>query len=251
MTIRTHNALKLGDNLIHLNFLRRLAKGNPLLKFEHRLQSGYLEKLKPLVSDLPQIRLAEITPNMGGSLNCWRGAENYWYEHPLRNDFAAFHVEWFAKLAAQMGLESPIKYPADMLLDAPCLNPDKLVYNKWDVLLLDSVPTSGQWPQFDFRGFYWLENELRGRGLSILRGSSTIAKEWGIADLGMIAGRCKYVIGTANGPMWTALNTWAAQTVKQWVLFIGNGEVVKLTPNTVCTHDFAEALACVDASLKA
>src|SRR6266699_2586382 len=121
--IRTHNAYHLGDNLVHLNFLRRAALENPGRRFVHRAQWNYLDQLREVVADVPNIDLSDFNYMMPtNSIDAWRGAGGFWYSHPDKFDFTKFHIKsWFPHLAKRMGIENPIGSTSDMLFDYPAI----------------------------------------------------------------------------------------------------------------------------------
>ena len=123
MTFRTHNAFHLGDNIIQIGFLRRMAKAHPQFTFDHICHAQYHAALQSLITDLPQIRLLELTEEPQNSIDSWRGCNGFWYTHPLKTDFAAFHIEHFHFIALRMGLPSPILTADDLGLVAPTLDP--------------------------------------------------------------------------------------------------------------------------------
>ena len=51
--IHTYNEYHLGDQLIHLNYLRKVCKENPHLDFTHHCQEQYHAQLLPLCEDAP------------------------------------------------------------------------------------------------------------------------------------------------------------------------------------------------------
>src|SRR4051794_16118731 len=130
-TVSTFNALHLGDNLVHLHFLRKLAQAYPEIHFTHGAPDQHLAQLHPLVADLAPASGSEPSPNKGslslvpigqvgqGAINAWRGAGGWFYQQPDCHDFFAIHRRWFRHLAQLMGLESPIHCAADMLFDYP------------------------------------------------------------------------------------------------------------------------------------
>ena len=240
--IKTHNSFHLGDNIIHINFLRRMAKAHPELSFEHKAHSQYLPALQSLIEDLPQIKLVELTEEPTDSIDSWRGCNGFWYTHPLKHDFAAFHIEHFSFIALRMGLPSPILTADDLWMDAPVFDPENFLHDQIDVLLLDCAPHSNQWPGYSAQGFRHLHAILKTRGLRVITAEETRAWKWGIAQIGALAGKAKLIIGTANGPFWTCANVWAKQTVERWVMFTGQGEHLKLSPNMVTTDNMEETL---------
>ena len=58
--ISTFNEYHLGDQLIHLNWLRKVAIANGERHFSHHCRPEHLEKIRPLVCDVPNISLSGI-----------------------------------------------------------------------------------------------------------------------------------------------------------------------------------------------
>lgn len=239
--VSTFNRFHLGDNLIHLQFLRKLAQANPTLPIEHQCHSQYIPAMQMLVSDLTQIQLKELGEPTG--IDAWRGCNGFWYAHPKRHDFLAFHLEHFALLSERMGLPCPIKSAEDMLWDSPTLNPDNLASASVDVLIINSAPQSNQWPEYDPEKFLQLQRELRKKGLRTINSDELRQQGWPIAAVGALAGQCKYVMGTAHGPFWVSLTKWTAQTMTRWVAMTGNNESLNgLHPLLITTPHIMEAL---------
>src|SRR5882757_5662003 len=165
MITRTHNAYHLGDNLVHLHFLRKVAIANPDRQFVHSAENRYHRQLRPVIADVLNIKLEDyyghVTPP--NSINAWRGENRFWYEHPDRNDFVKFHLEaWFPQLCDRMQVENPMRTAADMLFDYPAIqNPMKDGTDgiSFDVLVINSPPFSGQFQGYNYDlldGIVWL-----------------------------------------------------------------------------------------------
>lgn len=243
MTIRTFNRFHLGDNLLHLQLLRRLAQQNPSVTFEHKAHGQYLGAMQGLITDLPNIQLLELMDEPVGEIDAWRGANGFWYAHPKRNDFLAFHLEHFDFLCQRMGLPCPIKSAEDMLFDSPALNPDNLSSANIDVLIINSAPQSNQWSGYSEEGFLALQRELRKRGLTTINSEQLRAQGWSIAQVGAFAGKCHWVIGTAHGPLWPSINIWTAKTMRRWICFTGTGESLNgLHPCVLTLSNIMDAL---------
>ena len=241
--IRTFNRFHLGDNLIHLQFLRRIAQANPGLPIEHKAHAQYIPAMQMLITDLPQIQLTELTEQPEGFIDAWRGCNGFWYSHPKRHDFTAFHLEHFALLSERMGVPCPVKSAEDMLWDSPALQPDTLANASVDVLIINSAPQSNQWPQYDAEKFLQLQRELRKKGLRTINSDELRAQGWPIAVVGALAGQCQYVIGTAHGPFWVCRNVWANKTLKSIVAMTGNNENLDgLGANVHTTTEIMDAL---------
>ena len=113
--IHTYNEYHLGDNLVHLNYLRRVCKENPDLEFTHHCNPMHHSQLTPLLEDVPiSLQGLSIPPN---AVNAWIGRDNYFYNHPLQHDWVNFHLEWFDHLSNLLELPSPMACREDLLFE--------------------------------------------------------------------------------------------------------------------------------------
>src|SRR5580693_4479098 len=156
----THCALRLGDNLAHLHFLRKLAEAYPRHEFEHWLHGIYRPQCADVVLDLKQITLRTFPDNPSASrwwmspedrksVDAWKNTNHFWQRHPLRNDYARFMLAWFKELAERMGLRSPLTKPEHLLFDYPMLKPPCADECASSILVVNSNPMSGRIPGFD------------------------------------------------------------------------------------------------------
>ena len=222
-TISTFNALHLGDNLVHLHFLRKLAQAYPEIHFTHGAPDEHLAQLYPLWQDLGNLTVKSIAEVGQGAINAWRGAGGHWYSHPQRNDFAAYHLEWFRHLAKTMGLTSPLHYARDLLFDYPELRNAlaPLAGQAWDFLLVNSAPQSGQWSGYSGQGFTDLAQRLRHQSKKVISTRPTgvpgvpctMDVDGDITHIGHVSQISRCIIGCVTGPMWPCLNIWNADTV--------------------------------------
>src|SRR5215510_6283152 len=88
--IRTHNAYHLGDNLVHLHFLRKVSLANRRLTFIHAAKWQYLDQLRPVIEDIPQIALVSID-NDPFYAHCDYGAR---YHHTATNPNPDYPKNW-------------------------------------------------------------------------------------------------------------------------------------------------------------
>ncbi len=231
MITRTHNAYHLGDNLVHLNFLRKVALANPDRQFVHAAQWQYLRQLQDVIADVPNVELKDFnytTP--GDSINAWRGDKQFWYSHPDRNDFVKFHVEaWFPYLADRMGVENPIILPVDMLFDYPAILGD-LKASDIDVLIINSPPGSGQFREYNESSFEPIITRMAEKGLQVV--STWPAKGLSVTQIGNLSLYCHTILMVSTGPSWTTFNIWNSISVKNRIILL-EPERVNLSPNTM------------------
>jgi hypothetical protein len=168
----SYNQFHLGDNLIHLHFLRHLALKYPAHTFIHAVKEGALATLSDCIEDVKNVSLVgleemERNPDRRW-INSWKNAgcemgpdvpftPGFWDTHPRRNDFSGFYLELFGILSREMGLESSFEKPSDLWFDYPKIREGRNVAkilsdvsdgrpgeSTFDFLVVNSVPLSGQ-----------------------------------------------------------------------------------------------------------
>ncbi len=250
MITRTHNAYHLGDNLVHLNFLRKVALANPDRQFVHAAQWQYLRQLQDIVADVPNLGLTDFnytTPS--DSINAWRGDKQFWYSHPDRLDFVKFHVEaWFPYLADRMNIENPIKCAKDMLFDYPALRTEPRHPTGCDILVINSAPGSGQFSGYDQYQLAILAGSMVRNGQSVVVTDdfpknlvSTQRLGYTVTEIGYLSLYCHTILMVSTGPSWPTFNIWNQESVKNRIILL-EPERVNLSPNTMhcATIDEAE-----------
>jgi len=232
--IHTYNEYRLGDNLVHLNYLRKVCKENPDLEFTHHVNPAYIDQLTPLVEDTAiGLQGLSIPP---GAHNAWIGRDNYFYNHPLQHDWVAFYLEWFDHLSNILEVSNPMACKEDFLFDYPALNEPYDM--EFDVLVINSAPSSGQLPDFNPQFFEKRVRELANQGLKVVTtaptGMVSCTLDWDldVTGIGAISKYCQHIEGVATGPMWTTFNIFNQNNILSRKFYCGH-QTVNLTDNTV------------------
>lgn len=240
MRITTYSDVRLGDNLAHLHFLRKVAWRNPGAIFEHGAHACYLPQLIEVVADLPNIILRDLrTIDRKLAINSWKNAGQFWEQHPLRNDYGAFMVEWFDRLAGRMAVENPITKPADLLFDYPTIK--DTASEPFDFLIVNSEPMSGQWRSMDMGDLDQLAIELSERHKVVTTRpvrpfiQCTQRTNLSVTGIGGISRFCRFIVMVSTGASWPTFNVWNRKSVEMRIVFLEH-ERVEISPNTVTTN---------------
>lgn len=204
--IHTHNHYRLGDNIIQLNFLRKIVLCNDVDVIHYYnpvLCNG--GELPPFIEGIEdRIKIVATTPPPG-SLDSWRGP--HWYEHPKRLNFCEYHLEWFTHLAEKMRVVNPIKEMGDLLLDYPMLYRTAPQY---DVVVINSPALSGQFTKFSDAEFNYLIKMLVDKGHAVITTRPTeyckAFEAVTVAHIGAVASTAKAVVGVSTGVSWPCFN---------------------------------------------
>ncbi len=252
MKISTFNALHLGDNLVHLHFLRALAKKYPEHEFHHGAQDQYLGQLVPLCWDLPNLELHPIAQVGQGAINAWCGAGGWWYQQPDTTDWLAAYKRWLDHLAGLMGLQNPIQERTDFLFDYPSLQRAEdtgamtdQTAPRADILVINSRPMSGQADGYDHTAFDHIIEDLRAAGHVVAHTAPSLAgnfctmdRKMDVTAIGRLSQTVKAIVGVSTGPKWTTFNIWNRETVKLR-LILCNRERVEMLPTVVSANSLS------------
>ena len=229
--IHTHNALRLGDNLIQLNFLRRLCLANPELEITHYYNPALcrMEEIDALRSDISlRFRLKTIDQAPAQSIDSWRNAGGHWERHPDKLNFAQFHLDWFAELASKMAVKNPITTVDDLLFDYPALTEN---VENFDAIVINSPPLSGQFQNFSAQGFIDLIRLLQVKGMRILSTAPTgicaCSQPHDVSWIGAASTTAQLIVGASTGPSWPCFNVHNRDALHVMCL---DTESVVLTP---------------------
>lgn len=242
-TVETHNAYHLGDNLIHCNYLRRLAIAYPDVQFRHAAHKAYLHQLREVVEDLPNITLVSLEEAGSESVDVWKNRKGGFIGHSLQADWVGFHLQFFYKLSLELGLKTPLWRSDDLLFDYPLLKEVDAI-GVIDFLIVNSPPLSGQCQTPG--DFNWLIEPLVRKQYRVATTSPTAISTMWLGDytvsrIGGASVRAKCIIGIATGPMWPTFNVWNKDTCERIILL--DSERINLCPNTTHVRNVHQAMA--------
>ncbi len=243
MIHRTHCAVRLGDNLAHLHFLRAAAKAHPDRRFVHYAHLQYLPQLIEVVSDIPNLQICDLeTVEYGSgdfwsmkphpllrSVDAWKNAEGRWENDSLRNDYANCMFRHFCGLQCRMGLQwAP---PESFLFNYPALK--AYAVPPFDCLIVNSPPMSGQMPMFHVEQMDALVAELAAKHSCITTARTrhcpcTQDKNMTVTQIGAASRFCKWIVMVSTGPSWTTFNVHTEETCK-FRLILNGAERVNIS----------------------
>jgi len=234
--IHTYNEYHLGDQLIHLQYLRRVCRENPHLEFTHHCNEMYHAQLTPLLEDMPIGLQGLSIPTT--AVNSWIGYANFFYNHQKRRDWVAFHLDWFSYLSDRLEVNSPMQEADDFLFDYPQLH--CVFADRFDYLLINSPPASGQLP--DYTPEYW-QNRARNLindGYKVITThptglcQSTLEANFDVTAIGSLSKYADHIEAVDTGPLWTTFNIHSKNKVLSRKIYGTTSDTIDLAPNTVC-----------------
>lgn len=245
--IFTHCKLRMGDNLAHLLFLRKVAKANPDKHFVHAANQAYLPQLIEVVSDVTNISLCDVESSVVPihSVDVWKNHRDFWVNHPDKNDYVRFYLDFYEKIADKMMVDNPIKSGDDFFFDYPALSRKTSITEEFDVLVVNSPPMSGQ-----FKGYRDMSEliEMLARKLKVVcthpvrspEIACTLKLGMTVSQIGSLSTQCNKILMVATGPCWPTFNVWNKFKIKERVILSDN-EKVDISPNTVHFQSITEA----------
>lgn len=244
---------QIGDSLIHLHYLRKLAKRYPDRQWIHGVKVVHHKQMQEVIEDVPQITLANFDDRPREAVHIWKNAENFWAPHPKRDDYAGFHLEWFKHLSAKLGVETPFRNNEDLLFDYPallrCPEPirDKIKNSEMpEVLFVNSAPCSGQFRPYLSAPDGGNNYEYCDKLIELLASKYRVWVTWptkvkGVectldydltcTGIGHVSLYTKLIVAIVTGPSWPTFNVWNYHTAKLRVL-LNDVESINMSPNT-------------------
>lgn len=245
-TVSFYSYVNFGDNLEHLNFLRKVVAKTPDLQVFQYSKPEVLPQLYEVVEDLPQIVLKHVDERPGDAINSWLSSDGFFHSFPGRNsEHVKFMLGWFDHLAKKAGLENPILTVEDLLFDYPALLKPVPVPEPFDVLVINSPPCSGQ-----YRG--WNPGEWMQLARDLAQKNKVITTEkvdglpctrdfnLSLTGIGSLSRDVKNIIGVATGPIWPTLNIWNHNRLNLRVMFVDN-EYLRYDSRSHTTSDMGRA----------
>jgi len=233
--IHTYNEYHLGDNLIHLNYLRKVCEQDSDMDFVHHCHPQYHSQLQPLCEGV-SILLADLSIPPG-SINAWIGRDNFFHNHPLRRQWAQFHMEWFDHLSDLLEVSSPIACKEDLLFEYPALREQSRY--EFDLLVINAPPQSGQLPDFNADFFKKRVMELTNEGLKVITTHptgivpSTLESHYTVTDIGVLSKGVQLIEGVDTGPMWTTHNIFNQDKVLSRLIYTNASDSFDLSKNVI------------------
>jgi hypothetical protein len=234
--IHTYNEYHLGDQLIHLQYLRKVCQENPHLEFTHHCNEQYHDQLTPLLEDTPIGLQGLSIPST--AINSWIGYKNFFYNHQKRRDWVAFHLDWFAYLSDRLEAPNPIASADDLLFDYPALNAPTRY--EFDYLLINSLPASNQLPTYTHQ--YWQKRvlNLTNEGIKVVTTyptgmcPCTLDHHFTVTDIGVLSKCVQHIEAVDTGPLWTTFNIHNKNKVLSRKIYGTTSDTIDLAPNTIC-----------------
>ena len=250
--VDTYCQWHLGDNLILLHFLRKMSERYLDVEFRHALNPEYLRQCNEVVQDLSAIRLSSLPDTRFSSqpIDGWKGADGFFFEHPRRYDYGTVFVDFFAKMARKMGLESPIKNPEMLLFDYPALK-RRVLSKQYDFLVVNSVPLSGQFKQYSEERFLDVLHRIQGSGFSLITTKKvegfdcTLDHKLTVTGIGNVSLYTHFFFGVVTGSMWTSMNVFNNFRHEKKVL-LDNETNVDFGENVLMARDMEDAIQALD-----
>jgi hypothetical protein len=234
--IHTYNEYHLGDQLIHLHYLRQVCKENPHLEFTHHCNPQYAAQLQPLCEDVP-ITIADLSIPPG-AINSWIGYKNFFYNHGARRDWVVFHQSWFDYLSDRLEVANPIACKEDFLFDYPALNAPTRY--EFDILIINSPPQSGQLPSYHPNLFTNMVRFHLNDGKKVITTHPTgmcpctLDYRWTVTDIGVLSKNIKHIIAIDTGPLWPTFNIHNQDSVLSRCIYGTTYDRIDLAPNVIC-----------------
>lgn len=211
----------LGDNVRHLDYLRKIVDLDSNYHFTHYARERYLNELQTQIVGYEnniQLKSYEqgIPPDaIHGWINTDNWYEGYYYPNALKNNgyplmYDKMYIEWFNLLEQKYGLPNPIKTSEDFKTKFNGLENYDLP-KQYDALLINSIPQSAQY-MYEEDLFEKLAHHLVSQGYKVITTRKinniecTLDHSYNLTQIAKISTKTPIIVAVDTGPIHLCLN---------------------------------------------
>ena len=217
----THMEPHLGDNVYHLDYLRKIIDNNPEYYFTHYAREKYLNELQTqIIGYENNIQLKSYEQGIpSDSIHGWINTDNWFHGYykpkalqiegcPISYD--KMYIEWYDLLEQKYNLPNPIKTSEDFKLNFKKLDTYDLE-KIYDVLIINSIPQSNQY-NYEEDLFKKLTYHLIDQGYNVITTKKidniecTLDYDYNLAQIAKISTKTPIIIAVHTGPLPLCLN---------------------------------------------
>jgi len=219
-----HNAKHLGDCVFMIHYLRKVCAQYDDFRFICQVKKKFFKELKAQINEYSdRILLRRLGPMNENSINGWIG------RYPIKGGkrgkvflLDERYVLGWRTVSELFGIESPIKTKQDMLIDNEQLLVSPSQELNPDILLINSVPLSGQYrynkKQFQDKVEEWKERYSIVTTYRTECSDVPCTRDYGmnLLEIGNLSLKAKYIVGIATAPIINCFNIWNIDKVEKW-----------------------------------
>lgn len=211
----------LGDNIYHLDYLRKIINLNPDYCFTHYARERYLNELQTQIigyeNNIQLKSYEQGTPSnaIHGWINTDNWFEGYYRPKAFQNEGCPIscdkmYIEWYNLLEQKYGLPNPIKTSEDFKTKFKGLDNYDLP-KQYDVLIINSIPQSAQY-MYEEDLFKQLSYYLINRGYNTITTRKiddiecTLDYNYNLTQIAKISTITPIIISINTGPLALCLN---------------------------------------------
>lgn len=218
-SIFCHNEYHLGDCIQTLHFLIKCSEINDI-KFNFFCNSTYFDQLKPLLNDRVELVNLKHKGSIGTWVDDYKKYDEYKTQSKLENglfDQANIFLLHWQDISKIMNLNCPFKEKKDLIYDEDILSKNCRHYEKYDYLIINSKPLSGQCSCYSESKFINLVESLEKDNKTFITTNKIknypCTKDYNlnVVEIGQLAKNVKNIFSINTGPLHLCMNRWSIE----------------------------------------
>lgn len=228
--IELYNIYHLGDCTWQVHYMRKMCDAFQV-SFNFYCCKEYHSELQAQIGLYSnRIILKDINEKTSRAVDTWINSNSFLMRHGQRSNYNQVYADFFIELNRKIGLPK-YEFTKDFLVfdNEAILN--EPTENKYDILLINSEPKSGQF-QYKKDDFEYLITLLYGtlkndKYYNIITTSKyknvpcTQDTNMNLLEIASLSKHVDYVIGVHTAPLLMCFNKWNIDTVKHWYVCDG------------------------------
>ena len=234
--LKFYNEYHLGDSGYHIHFCNKLCEYYDDVMITNYIREDLVgisnEFIEPVYKD--RIVNKPLGEKPDDAINSWINRNNdynIWISNIFTFDsFDIFYIEFYNRLFGECGYINPVNTVDKFLFDHTLItNPIKSITTKYDFIIINSIPMSGQWG-YNESQFDTLISKLVDKGYSVITTKKsrtgvdcTLDMGYTLMDIGVVSTNCKYVIGVHTAPWLYTLNKESINNIEFFICLQNQG----------------------------
>lgn len=238
MTHNFDNIANLGDIVFNVHYFSKILNIHKDMEINYYIRDKFINEIKKHIN-FNRLNISSINNKPVDSICGWFG-KSIFSSSVGRGDFdfrkivndmginpsyVDLNIKFFEFISNKINIDNPIKEKKDLLMENVGLLKNNILSDKFDVLIINSIPMSGQY-EFNNNDFINLINEMKSR-MSYIRiittnhtgindVKCTLDYDLSLIDIGNLSLYCDYVIGVHTSPLIYTFNVWNICKIKKW-----------------------------------
>lgn len=228
------NIANLGDIIFNVHYFSKILSIHKDMEINYYINEKFIKEIEKHVY-FERLNILSLNSKPKDSICSWFGNKDFNFIKTIKDmgntpSYVKVNILFFDFISRLINIDNPIKEKKDLLMDNIGILKNNILSDKFDLLIINSVPMSGQY-EFNNRDFINLINELMSKipNIKIITTNKTgidgvkctLDYNLSLVEIGNLSLYCDYIVGVHTSPLIYTFNVWNLCRIKKWYVLHG------------------------------